>query len=66
MYHTLAPWLHRGHVQEGTNATVLVPDVQHSAIVKAGALMGGNWANFTSDHINNICIGFPDPYIPIN
>ena len=28
-----------GHVQEGTNATVLVPDVQPSAIVKAGALI---------------------------
>ena len=28
-----------GHVQEGTNVTVLVPDVQPSVIVKAGAFI---------------------------
>jgi len=28
-----------GHVQECTNATMLVPDVQPYAIVKAGALI---------------------------
>ena len=28
-----------GHVQEGTNATMLVPDVQPCDIVKAGALV---------------------------
>ena len=32
--HTVAA---SGHVQEGTNATVLVPDVQPPVIVKAGA-----------------------------
>jgi len=34
--HTVAA---SGHVQEGTNANMLVPNVQPSAIVKAGALI---------------------------
>ena len=43
-----------GHVQEGTNATVLVPDVKHSAIVKAGALITVVITNNTCYYIQGL------------